>query len=65
MAAVPNCLVLEYHARTIPWWDDLVEGEGVIREGYIGVPDAPGLGVSLREDVARAHLKPGTAWFAP
>lgn len=63
MAAVPNFLLLEYHARMIPWWEDLVEGDGVIREGYIRVPDAPGFGVTLREDVARAHLKAGVPWF--
>jgi len=64
MATVPNFLLLEYHARTIPWWEDLVDS-GAIREGYIRLTEAPGLGVALREDIARAHLKPGAAWFPP
>jgi len=62
MATVPNFLLLEYHARMIPWWADLVEGP-VIRDGYIHVTDVPGYGITLREDVARAHLRAGTAWF--
>jgi L-alanine-DL-glutamate epimerase-like enolase superfamily enzyme len=64
MATVPNFLLLEYHARTIHWWEDLVDG-GAIREGHIRLTEAPGLGVALREDIARAHLKPGAAWFPP
>ena len=63
MATVPNFLLLEYHARTIPWWADLVDGPRVIADGYIHVTDEPGFGVTLREDVARAHLRPGTDWF--
>jgi 2-dehydro-3-deoxyphosphogalactonate aldolase len=54
-AAIPNFLILEsierwegFHARILKTpirWE----------EGYVIVPDAPGLGVELDEDVARAH----------
>jgi L-alanine-DL-glutamate epimerase-like enolase superfamily enzyme len=35
----------------------------VIKGGYITVPDGPGLGVELNEDVVRAHLRPGEGIF--
>ena len=63
-ASIPNFLVMEFHSMEIPWWDDLVEGDGpVIREGYITVPDRPGIGVELYEEVARRHLKEGETFF--
>jgi L-alanine-DL-glutamate epimerase-like enolase superfamily enzyme len=64
LATVPNVLVLEFHCCHVPWWSDLVQGpQPVINDGYITVPDGPGLGVELNEDVARAHLGPGEGWF--
>ncbi len=62
-AAMSNFLVMEYHAFDVPWWDDLVEGGPVIRDGFIQLSAAPGHGLELNEDVARAHLKPGTTFF--
>jgi len=61
-ACVPNFDVLEYHALEVDWWDDLHDGDDpLIEEGYIEVPEAPGLGIELNEDVAREHLHdPGT-----
>jgi L-alanine-DL-glutamate epimerase-like enolase superfamily enzyme len=61
-ASIPNFDVLEYHALEVDWWDDLlVREEPLIRDGYIEVPEAPGLGIELDEDVARDHLHdPGT-----
>jgi L-alanine-DL-glutamate epimerase-like enolase superfamily enzyme len=64
LATVPNVLVLEFHGCHVPWWSDLVQGpQPVIKDGYITVPDGPGLGVELNEDVAHAHLRPGEGWF--
>lgn len=31
--------------------------------GYITLPDRPGIGVELDEEVAKAHQWPGTGWF--
>lgn len=62
-AAMANFLVMEYHAYDINWWDDLVEGGPVIQDGFIHLTDRPGHGLVLNEDVARAHLKPGTTFF--
>lgn len=62
-AAMSNFLVMENHAFEVEWWDDLVEGGPLIRDGFIQLNDGPGHGLTLDEDVARAHLKPGTTYF--
>lgn len=64
-AAVPNFLVLEWHGMSVPFWDELVLGADgpLIRDGFITVPDAPGLGVELDEAVARRYAKPGEPFF--
>ncbi|WGF90709.1 mandelate racemase/muconate lactonizing enzyme family protein [Marinivivus vitaminiproducens] len=62
-AAMNNFLVMEYHAHDVAWWDDLVEGGPTIVDGFIHLKDAPGHGLVLNEDVARAHLKPGSSFF--
>jgi len=61
-AAISNFLVMEYHAHDIPWWGDLVEGDTLV-DGYIRIDDRPGHGLTLNEDVARAHLKKGSSYF--
>jgi L-alanine-DL-glutamate epimerase-like enolase superfamily enzyme len=67
-ATTQNFLALENHSLDVPWWSSLVE-EGVktpiVNRGFIDVPDRPGLGVTLNEDVLRQHLAPGTGYFEP
>ena len=62
-AAMSNFLVMEFHAHDVPWWADLVDGEPPIKDGFIHLTEAPGHGLTLNEDVARAHLKPGSSFF--
>lgn len=62
-AAMNNFLVLEYHAHDVAWWGDLVQGPPVIVDGFIHLDDRPGHGLVLDDDVARAHLKPGSSFF--
>jgi L-alanine-DL-glutamate epimerase-like enolase superfamily enzyme len=65
-AATQNFLVLENHSVDIPWWDDMVDGieKPIVKDGFIAVPDAPGLGITLNDDVCRVHLaEPG--YFEP
>ncbi len=58
-AATPNFLALEWHAASIPFFDQLVKrSDGpLIRDGKISVPDRPGLGIDLDEDVAYRYRK--------
>lgn len=65
-AATNNFLVLENHSVDVPWWSDLVEGveKPVINRGFITVPENPGLGITLNEEVVKQHLlEPG--YFEP
>jgi len=58
-AATENFLALEFHSVDVPWWDDLVKGPSkpLIRNGYIELTDAPGLGIdALNDDVIRSHM---------
>jgi L-alanine-DL-glutamate epimerase-like enolase superfamily enzyme len=63
-AAVANFLVLEFHGREIPWWNDLCDGDKpFIRNGWMHVSEAPGIGVELNDKVARSLLWPGDTYF--
>jgi L-alanine-DL-glutamate epimerase-like enolase superfamily enzyme len=66
-AATLNFLALENHSLDVPWWSDLVEGveKPIVKQGWITVPDKPGLGITLNEDMVKGHLKPGTGYFEP
>jgi len=67
IAAMSNFLAMENHSVDVPWWDTLVEGvdKPIVNRGFIAVPDKPGLGVTLNEDVVKAHLVPGSGFFEP
>ena len=66
-AATQNFIALEHHSVDIPWWEDLVTGidKPIVQDGYVTVPEKPGLGVELNEAVVKEHLKEGTKYFAP
>lgn len=60
-AAMHNVLAIEYHSVDVPWWKYMVHGlpDPLIRDGFIQVPDGPGLGIeSLNEDLLREHINP-------
>lgn len=61
VAATENFLALEYHSVDIPWWDDIATGlpKPLVKEGYIMVPDSPGLGIeSLNDEIIAQHIHP-------
>ncbi len=61
VAATENFLALEFHSNDVPWWSDLVNGlpNPIVQNGFIQVPNAPGLGIeSLNDDVIAEHLHP-------
>ncbi|MDX9754890.1 MAG: mandelate racemase/muconate lactonizing enzyme family protein [bacterium] len=65
-AATQNFIALENHSVDVPWWNDLVTGlpNPIVQKGYIEVPEAPGLGVELNEEVVKEHLLDGK-YFEP
>lgn len=67
-AAIPNFLVQEWHAldeRAV--WDSYVvvpDGSGsIVKDGYITLPDTPGIGVELDMAGVREHAVPGYGIF--
>jgi L-alanine-DL-glutamate epimerase-like enolase superfamily enzyme len=66
-AATENFVCLEHHSVDVPWWEDMVTGipKPIFQKGFATPSDRPGLGIELNEEVVKAHLKPGTQYFAP
>lgn len=64
-AATPNFLALEWHAASVPFFDELIKGgtEPMVRNGKVAVPNKPGLGIELDEDVMYRYRKPGERFF--
>jgi L-alanine-DL-glutamate epimerase-like enolase superfamily enzyme len=64
-AATENFIALEHHFSDLPFWDDFIEGlpKPIIQDGFIPVPDKPGLGFEINEDAIRAHLIPDDPGF--
>jgi L-alanine-DL-glutamate epimerase-like enolase superfamily enzyme len=59
-AATQNFVALEHHSVDVDWWPSLVkttDGKPLIENGFAIVPDSPGLGVELNEEVAKEHLR--------
>jgi L-alanine-DL-glutamate epimerase-like enolase superfamily enzyme len=64
MASVPNFLFLEFHARDIPWWSDLCDGDKpFVNNGRMTVSERPGIGVELNDAVAKNLMWNGDTYF--
>ena len=63
MAAVPNFLVLEFHHLDNPFWAGIVNEGPLIQEGHIDVPNLPGLGVTLNEDLLKNNFREELGFF--
>ncbi len=65
-AAVRNLFIMElpYHATQVDWrWDLVLSDEPLIQDNAFVVPDGPGLGIELNDEVAREHVMPGYSYF--
>jgi len=54
-ATIQNFLILEYAFGEVPWRGELIRPAERVVDGYVEVPDTPGLGIELDEAVAAAH----------
>jgi L-alanine-DL-glutamate epimerase-like enolase superfamily enzyme len=66
-AATQNFVALEHHSVDVDYWESLVKTKKpMIEKGFAIVPDSPGLGVELNEEVVKKHLDPeNNQYFAP
>jgi L-alanine-DL-glutamate epimerase-like enolase superfamily enzyme len=64
-AATENFIAPEHHFTDVPFWNDFVGGvaKPIIQQGYIAVPEGPGLGFELNDEVVREHLRPEDPGF--
>jgi L-alanine-DL-glutamate epimerase-like enolase superfamily enzyme len=62
--AMRSFLTLESDSVEVPHWHDIIRHSGPLyRDGYLEVPEGPGLGVELDEAVCRKHLASGSSFF--
>ncbi|WP_226012243.1 mandelate racemase/muconate lactonizing enzyme family protein [Halomicrobium salinisoli] len=61
--SIPNAMAVEYHSYELGWWEDLVEQDNLIEEGYFNIPEEPGLGVTLDLDTVQENLADGFEMF--
>lgn len=72
-AATENFYVMEYHDADTAHYSDLVDGVPkpfVSKDGFIDVPDGPGLGITLNEEAVKEALRrqgqdPEKLYFPP
>ena len=64
-AAVASLVAVEHHGLDLPFFRNLVTGldADYMADGYVTVPDTPGLGVDLNPDEIRKQLRDGAAIF--
>jgi L-alanine-DL-glutamate epimerase-like enolase superfamily enzyme len=54
-AASPSSYILEYSLGANPMLHDLIAEKVEVRDGMLAIPDRPGLGITMREDVVAKH----------
>jgi L-alanine-DL-glutamate epimerase-like enolase superfamily enzyme len=54
-AATPNCTILEYSLGFNPMLHELAVDPPVVQDGFIRIPDKPGLGVTLNPDFVQRY----------
>jgi gluconate/galactonate dehydratase len=62
-ASIPGFLSCENHYTDVSWYDSLIDGVPkpiMQKNGYVPIPDGPGLGITPNQAAISAH---GT-WFA-
>ena len=55
-ASTKRCLIQELKPDRNPMQDEIVDAPFNAHEGWIGVPDGPGLGVTVNESALRNYV---------
>ena len=66
-AAISSFVALEHHGFDLPFWPGLVTGmaDPLMVDGFVRVPEKPGLGVDLNLENIKANLRPPSGLFEP
>jgi L-alanine-DL-glutamate epimerase-like enolase superfamily enzyme len=63
-AAIRSFITLESDSVELGYWQDIVKHDGSFyKDGYLVLPNKPGFGIELNEDVCREHLEKGSTFF--
>jgi L-alanine-DL-glutamate epimerase-like enolase superfamily enzyme len=63
-SAIRSFVALESDSVELPYWQDIIKRNGPIyKNGYLEIPNKPGLGIELNEEVCRKHLSSGSGFF--
>lgn len=63
-SSVRDYLACETVTGKRDWMDDIIVHDGlVIQDGFMTIPDKPGLGIELNPDTVKAHLGAGESWW--
>ena len=54
-ASVPNIRIMEIDVDSVPWKDDIITEPLDIKDGYLNIPNRPGLGADLNEKEIAKH----------
>ena len=54
-AGLENLEVLEHMSRDVEWGDEIIKHDLEVKDGYLKVPDEPGLGVEFDAEAARQY----------
>ncbi len=54
-ACCPNFCILEIMYSDVPWRKEVTDEALIYSDGYIQIPDKPGLGIEIDEDACLAH----------
>ena len=54
---MPNIDILEYQWGEVEWRGDLISPPERFQNGYLAVPDQPGVGIELNDAVVTQHLE--------
>jgi L-alanine-DL-glutamate epimerase-like enolase superfamily enzyme len=61
-AVLPNVKIMEIDIDDVPWKADLVTTPPHIQDGHLHLPQTPGWGADINEEVLAAHPWQRTAW---
>ena len=57
-ASVPNIKIMETDVDSVPWRDDIITELPEIKDGYLSLPQKPGIGAELNEKEIAKHPWP-------
>jgi L-alanine-DL-glutamate epimerase-like enolase superfamily enzyme len=61
---IRSFMALESDSVAIPDGQHVVQWDGPLyKDGYLEIPNKPGLGIALNEDVCRKHLSGDSSFF--